>query len=192
MVVTGVLGRSASVLRLLSRLLRASSIDVEARPTPLDPPATPAAPRRLPCSADQRGPRHDRIPRDRSSGRAQGGRPPWRRGAHPHQARFRSGARSDASVRLPAVLDRRRGQKRRARSVRAAVSPGSGALAPSVRATGAQVQDDGWASASSSDAQPDHRLVRRRLAHALKTSSSSRCLTVVSSRERCIWLVRVV
>jgi hypothetical protein len=62
-----------------SLLLRASSIDVDARLTPLDPPSKPAAPpnsvRRATGGA---GLRHDRIPQERSCLRAQGARAPWR------------------------------------------------------------------------------------------------------------------
>ena len=55
-------------LMLVPSLLRASSIDVNARPTPLDPPGKPAAPPNpvAPCCG-RRGLRHDRIPRERSS-----------------------------------------------------------------------------------------------------------------------------
>jgi hypothetical protein len=47
---------------------RASSIDVDARLTPLAPPGKPAAPRNpVAPSCGRRGLRHDRIPRERSS-----------------------------------------------------------------------------------------------------------------------------
>ena len=55
--------------RQFARLpLRAGSIDVDARLTPLDPPGEPAAPQNpvAPCCG-RRGLRHDRIPREGSS-----------------------------------------------------------------------------------------------------------------------------
>ena len=49
-----------------------------------------------------------------------------------------------------------------------------------------------WAPDTGSEAQYDHRSVSRRLNHAAATSSNARCLSEVSSNERCTWLVRVV
>ena len=61
--------RIEAVRSWLGRVLQgASSIDVAARLTPLDPPGKPAAPPNpvAPCCG-RRGLRHDRIPRERSS-----------------------------------------------------------------------------------------------------------------------------
>ena len=49
-----------------------------------------------------------------------------------------------------------------------------------------------WASDTRSEAQRDHQSISRRLNHAAATRSSARCLSEVSSNERCTWLVRLV
>jgi hypothetical protein len=96
-----------------------------------------------------------------------------------------------ASLCIPDVLHRLAGKKKKVQRSDEPSGAGGGELGPTGRAMRRLVSDrEPGIRFGHRNVRPDHRRLDRLLAHAAGTSSSARCLSEVSSNERCTWSIR--